>query len=45
MSRLPFTFAPPDAQAQRFDVIGLALGLAYLGVAFAVGLVLAPFIL
>jgi hypothetical protein len=43
MSRLPFT--QPDAPSQRFDVIGLALGLAYLGVAFAVGLVLAPFIL
>jgi hypothetical protein len=45
MSRLPFTFTPSDAHAQRFDVIGVALGLAYLIVAFAVGLVLAAWIL
>ena len=45
MSHLPFTFAPPDAPTQRFDVIGLALGLTYLIVAFGVGLVLAACIL
>ena len=40
MSRLPFTIVPTEQRSQRFDVIGLALGLAYLAVALAFGIVL-----